>query len=247
MEQLTKVIFVKYSFIVQVYWSKKDMIKDSELSYKFKCHWILDFLNILISLNFLIVCFTFSLSRSEDVQVYIIITLMILSNCHIKWSSKVMFQDITFIKFFPHHCSAACSITVLPRTNIFYAPQGCKPCGCNTAGSRDNEASCDPSSGVCVCKDNVEGQQCDQCKPGYFNLAQNNQFGCTPCFCYGHSSICSSASSYSEGGWAAPEPRMLYCMIYIWPGKVMLREEMLCRYAEGSGKEYETTERKNEG
>ncbi|XP_050698804.1 laminin subunit gamma-1-like isoform X2 [Eriocheir sinensis] len=80
-----------------------------------------------------------------------------------------------------------------------FGPQGCKPCGCNNAGSRNNEASCDPSSGVCVCKENVEGQQCDQCKPGYFNLAEHNEFGCTPCFCYGHSSICSSASGYSEG------------------------------------------------
>ncbi|XP_069998126.1 laminin subunit gamma-1 isoform X4 [Penaeus vannamei] len=79
-----------------------------------------------------------------------------------------------------------------------FGPQGCKPCGCNVAGSRNNEASCDPTSGVCLCKQHVEGQQCDQCKPGYFNLDLENEFGCTPCFCYGHSSICSSASGYSQ-------------------------------------------------
>lgn len=77
--------------------------------------------------------------------------------------------------------------------------QGCKACGCVTAGSRDNEASCDPATGVCLCKLHVEGQQCDQCKPGYFNLDEDNEFGCTPCFCYGHSSICSSADGYSQG------------------------------------------------
>ncbi|XP_066981652.1 laminin subunit gamma-1 isoform X2 [Macrobrachium rosenbergii] len=85
-----------------------------------------------------------------------------------------------------------------------FGPQGCKPCGCNVAGSRDNEASCDPTSGVCVCKKHVEGQQCDQCKPGYFNLDQGNVFGCTPCFCYGHSSICSSAHGYSKGVMVIP-------------------------------------------
>ncbi|KAK3862970.1 hypothetical protein Pcinc_031206 [Petrolisthes cinctipes] len=80
-----------------------------------------------------------------------------------------------------------------------FGPQGCKPCGCDVAGSLNNEANCNPSTGVCVCKANVEGQQCNQCKPGYFNLNLDNEFGCTPCFCYGHSSICSSAGGYSQG------------------------------------------------
>lgn len=80
-----------------------------------------------------------------------------------------------------------------------FGPQGCKACGCSLAGSRDNQASCDPTTGVCVCKEHVEGQQCDHCKPGYFNLDSENEFGCTPCFCYGHSSICSSADGYAQG------------------------------------------------
>ncbi|CAL4069011.1 unnamed protein product [Meganyctiphanes norvegica] len=77
--------------------------------------------------------------------------------------------------------------------------EGCKACGCNVAGSRENQASCDPATGICVCKHHVEGQQCDHCKPGFFNLDNNNDFGCTPCFCYGHSSVCSSADGYSKG------------------------------------------------
>lgn len=60
----------------------------------------------------------------------------------------------------------------------------------------NNEPVCDSETGVCSCKLNVEGRQCDKCKPGYFDLSLDNQFGCTPCFCFGHSSICSNADGY---------------------------------------------------
>ncbi|KAI8431208.1 hypothetical protein MSG28_001246 [Choristoneura fumiferana] len=73
---------------------------------------------------------------------------------------------------------------------------GCKPCECSDAGSYGNTPQCDPVTGVCMCKQNVEGRRCRECKPGFFNMDLENEFGCTPCFCFGHSSQCSSAPKY---------------------------------------------------
>ncbi|KAE9553294.1 hypothetical protein FO519_003507 [Halicephalobus sp. NKZ332] len=77
-----------------------------------------------------------------------------------------------------------------------FSPSGCKDCHCEVSGSWDNQPRCSPLSGDCQCKMNVEGQKCDKCKPGYFNLSPRNHFGCTPCFCFGHSSVCSASEGY---------------------------------------------------
>lgn len=79
-----------------------------------------------------------------------------------------------------------------------FSPQGCKNCSCSIEGSANNQPNCDPYSGVCFCKENVEGKRCRECKPGFFNLDIENEFGCTPCFCYGHSAQCSSALGYAK-------------------------------------------------
>ncbi|KAG5872836.1 hypothetical protein JTB14_008163 [Gonioctena quinquepunctata] len=83
--------------------------------------------------------------------------------------------------------------------NFFdFSSSGCKTCGCHVAGSFNDEANCDPYEGICQCKENVEGKQCNGCKPGFFNMDKDNFFGCTPCFCYGHSAQCSSAPQFSK-------------------------------------------------
>ncbi|XP_042769208.1 laminin subunit gamma-3 [Panthera leo] len=72
---------------------------------------------------------------------------------------------------------------------------GCRPCTCNPAGSL---GTCDPHSGRCPCKENVEGKQCDRCRPGTFNLQPHNPAGCSSCFCFGHSKVCSATAQFRE-------------------------------------------------
>lgn len=43
-------------------------------------------------------------------------------------------------------------------------------------------------------KANVMGAHCDLCKPGFYNLQDENPLGCTDCFCFGVSDVCESSS-----------------------------------------------------
>uniref|UniRef100_A0A4W5QPA5 Laminin, alpha 1 n=1 Tax=Hucho hucho TaxID=62062 RepID=A0A4W5QPA5_9TELE len=76
----------------------------------------------------------------------------------------------------------------------------CTACNCNINGTR--EEFCDKELGLCsceapgncVCKDNVGGGGCDECKKGSFGLSGPNPAGCSPCFCFGVSSDCEELS-----------------------------------------------------
>lgn len=61
-------------------------------------------------------------------------------------------------------------------------------CKCNPAGvlpatcpGGDAACLCDPATGACPCQPNVVGTTCDQCAPGYWDLAGGK--GCQLCDC----------------------------------------------------------------
>uniref|UniRef100_A0A3B5B0Z0 Basement membrane-specific heparan sulfate proteoglycan core protein n=1 Tax=Stegastes partitus TaxID=144197 RepID=A0A3B5B0Z0_9TELE len=76
----------------------------------------------------------------------------------------------------------------------------CTQCECNISGS--DSQTCDLERGVCGCADrtgkcsckvNVEGDNCDRCKPDMFGLAVQNPLGCSKCYCYGLTHSCTEA------------------------------------------------------
>jgi len=78
---------------------------------------------------------------------------------------------------------------------------GCRPeegaggevCACDARGSMVTEC---PQSGYCECKRNVEGRNCNRCKPGTFNLDVRNEDGCLSCYCSGVTDECSDAKLF---------------------------------------------------
>ncbi|MEJ1270596.1 laminin beta 3 [Cricetulus griseus] len=58
----------------------------------------------------------------------------------------------------------------------------CIPCECDPDGAVPG-APCDPLTGQCVCKEYVQGERCDLCKPGFTGLTFANPQGCHRCDC----------------------------------------------------------------
>ncbi|POI28999.1 hypothetical protein CIB84_007255, partial [Bambusicola thoracicus] len=56
-------------------------------------------------------------------------------------------------------------------------PEACQPCECDPDGTVPGSV-CDPLSGHCVCKENVQGERCHLCKPGFAQLTHANPLGC---------------------------------------------------------------------
>ncbi|NXX54353.1 LAMB3 protein, partial [Scopus umbretta] len=61
-------------------------------------------------------------------------------------------------------------------------PEACLPCECDPDGTMLGSI-CDPLTGRCVCKENVQGDRCHVCKPGFAQLANANPVGCRRCTC----------------------------------------------------------------
>ncbi|KAM9785933.1 laminin subunit alpha-5 [Neosynchiropus ocellatus] len=62
-------------------------------------------------------------------------------------------------------------------------PEGCSNCECNIPGTLSGVAECAQETGQCHCKPNTCSGTCSTCKDGYFDLQDNNYFGCQGCQC----------------------------------------------------------------
>ncbi|KAM6202282.1 laminin subunit beta-4 [Rhynchocyon petersi] len=69
-------------------------------------------------------------------------------------------------------------------------PYACIPCECDPDGTLSGGicvSHSDPAlgsvAGQCLCKENVEGAKCDQCKPNHYGLSAHDPLGCQPCNC----------------------------------------------------------------
>ncbi|XP_018057777.1 PREDICTED: basement membrane-specific heparan sulfate proteoglycan core protein isoform X9 [Atta colombica] len=75
-----------------------------------------------------------------------------------------------------------------------YRSQRPEPCRCNEAGSRST--SC--VDGRCECKRNVEGPECNRCRPSTYGLRAENIDGCIECYCSGVTDQCHESTLYVQ-------------------------------------------------
>ncbi|KAJ8337032.1 hypothetical protein SKAU_G00382520 [Synaphobranchus kaupii] len=75
-----------------------------------------------------------------------------------------------------------CDRCVEARRRFPQCEETAEPAGqCNPVGADRNTVR--PISGQCSCLSDVEGPQCDRCKPLFWNLAPENPNGCIECLC----------------------------------------------------------------
>ncbi|XP_078043463.1 terribly reduced optic lobes isoform X5 [Augochlora pura] len=67
-------------------------------------------------------------------------------------------------------------------------------CNCNRAGSYSDYCI----EERCECKRNVEGLECNRCRPGTFGLSEDNPEGCSQCYCSGVTDQCHESSLYVQ-------------------------------------------------
>ena len=89
-------------------------------------------------------------------------------------------------------------------------PDGCSSCNCSAAGTLPSFLNrCNQDNGTCSCKLSVEGENCDRCKPGFYNLRQSNPQGCTQCACDTKGTVGGSGECEEQSGNCTCKPRVI--------------------------------------
>ncbi|XP_035384872.1 laminin subunit alpha-2-like isoform X4 [Electrophorus electricus] len=76
----------------------------------------------------------------------------------------------------------------------------CIACDCVLAGSTPDTCdaevgtcACASRTGQCSCKANIQGVRCGSCTSGSFGLIASNPLGCSRCYCFSVSTVCTEA------------------------------------------------------
>ncbi|XP_065178216.1 laminin subunit beta-2-like [Sycon ciliatum] len=86
-------------------------------------------------------------------------------------------------------------------------PEACQLCSCLVDGAASE--FCDKMgehAGKCICKANVQGSSCAECKPGFFNLNADNPDGCEACDCNGNGTVEGSMHCHATTGQCMCKP-----------------------------------------
>uniref|UniRef100_A0A452UH64 Laminin subunit beta 4 n=1 Tax=Ursus maritimus TaxID=29073 RepID=A0A452UH64_URSMA len=88
------------------------------------------------------------------------------------------------------HCDRCKPLFYRDPLKAMSDPYACIPCECDPDGTLSGGmcvSHSDPAlgtvAGQCLCKENVEGAKCDQCKPNHHGLSAADPVGCQPCNC----------------------------------------------------------------
>uniref|UniRef100_A0A7N5K8M0 Laminin subunit beta 4 n=1 Tax=Ailuropoda melanoleuca TaxID=9646 RepID=A0A7N5K8M0_AILME len=88
------------------------------------------------------------------------------------------------------HCDRCRPLFYRDPLKAMSDPYACIPCECDPDGTLSGGmcvSHSDPAlgtvAGQCLCKENVEGTKCDQCKPNHHGLSAADPVGCQPCNC----------------------------------------------------------------
>lgn len=109
----------------------------------------------------------------DDTQFFFSLSIVVLmSSVHPSSGGRELDTSVSLVY---NNSNYYCCVS--PEVRYIFTCSCVSACDCDPAGSQGG-GLCDALSGRCVCKENVDGQRCDRCKQGFFNLRQDNPAGC---------------------------------------------------------------------